>query len=177
MQAFRAATTVDQYGELHLSGVPFRPGPPVEVVVLEQVGQVHAVAHPGTSAGSKLRGSADPPFDGPSSANGPQATPSQRLRPTAASEKPPPDGPIIDPMQLAEEQYRLAGQYPNEYVVLIGERIVHHSPDRRQAAEAYNRAALGSSSMRPAIVRPGSGPRKPPVVRGRALTRKLGGMK
>ncbi len=32
---------------------------------------------------------ASPPFDGPSSNNGPKAAPSQRLRPTAASEKPP----------------------------------------------------------------------------------------
>ncbi len=140
MQAFRAATTVDQRGELHVSDVPFRPGTPVEVLVLEQVADV------GTSAWSGLHGAAEGSLDRPSD---------QRMR-------------------LAKEQYRLAGQYPNEYVVLVGDRIVHHSSDRRQAAQAYDRAALDSSPRRPVIVRPGGRLRKPPVVRGRALTRKLG---
>ncbi len=140
MQAFRAATTIDQHGELHVFDVPFRPGTPVEVLVLEQSEE-------------------------------------SEHRPLGIEKKDPPADQHLEAKRLAEEQYRLASRYPNEYVILVGECIVHHSPDREQAAQAYDRAALASSSMRPVIVRPGSGPRNPPVVRGRALAPMLGGMR
>lgn len=35
MQAYRAATTVDSEGEIHIRQVPFQPGAVVEVIVLE----------------------------------------------------------------------------------------------------------------------------------------------
>lgn len=76
-------------------------------------------------------------------------------------------------IRLAEKQYRLANQYPKEYVILIGERIVHHSVDRQQAVQAYRRIEVDELSNRPVIVSPGKPPRKPPMVRGRALTGKL----
>ena len=126
MQAFRAAATIDEERQLHLSAVPFSPGTAVDVIVLERSGQT----------------------DAPAAGN-------QRQR-----------------MRLAEEQYRLAEQYPDEYVVLVGERIVHHGADRQQAARAYQRVAVESPSNRPVIVSPGEKPRKPLLVRGRALTGK-----
>lgn len=36
MQAFRADTTIDEQGALHLRDIPFRPGTLVEVIVLER---------------------------------------------------------------------------------------------------------------------------------------------
>ncbi len=36
MQAFRADTTIDERGALHVLNLPFRPGTLVEVIVLEQ---------------------------------------------------------------------------------------------------------------------------------------------
>lgn len=134
MQAFRAATTIDEERQLRLSGVPFRPGTAVDVIVLEHGGQ--------------------------------DLTPAASA--TARS------GPAGDRMRLAEEQYRLAAQYPGEYVVLVGKHVVHHSADRRQAVDAYRHAAVDDPCHRPVIVSPGSRPRKPPIVRGRALAGKLG---
>ncbi len=123
MQAFRADTTIDERGRLHLPRIPFQPGTPVEIIVLE-------------------RGDALP-------------------------EEPERQG------SLADRQYLLARQYPEEYVVLMGDAIVHHTRDREEAADAFDRAALGSSSLRPVIVSPASKPRRFPVVRGRALAGKL----
>ncbi len=74
---------------------------------------------------------------------------------------------------LADRQYRLAGKYPEEYVVLVGDEIVHHTRDREEATDAFDRAALGSKSRRPVIVSPGHRPQRFPVVRGRALAGKL----
>lgn len=119
MQAFRAATTVDDDKELRLSDLPFDPGTVVDVIILKHGGQG------GVSVSDKK----------------------QELR------------------RLPEQQYRLAARYPNEYVVLVGERIVHHGADRRQAAQAYQRIALDDPSSRPVIVSPGEQPRKPLLVR------------
>ena len=78
---------------------------------------------------------------------------------------------------LAERQYRLARQYPDEYVVLVGERIVHHCADRQQAAQAYQRAAVDEPQNPAVIVSPGEKPRRRLLVRGRSLTAKRGGVR
>ena len=132
MQAFRAATTIDEERQLHLSAIPFRPGTAVDVIVLER--------SPARSQGG----------------------PADRQRQGTC---------------LATEQYRLAGHYPEEYVVLVGERIVHHCSDRQQAIQAYQRAAVDDPSNRPVIVSPGEQPRKPLLVRGRTLTGKHDGLR
>ena len=133
MQAFRAATTIDEERQLRLSGVPFRPGTAVDVIVLEHGGQ--------------------------------------DLTPAASAAVL--SDPAADTMRLAEKQHHLAAQYPGEYVVLVGEHVVHHSSDRQEAIEAYRHAAVDDPSHRPVVVSPGSRPRKPPIVRGRALAGKL----
>jgi hypothetical protein len=87
-----------------------------------------------------------------------------------ADEKP--DRP--ERMRRAENQYRLARQYPGEYVVLVGEHTIHHSQDRQEAIAAFRHAALDFPPHRPVFIRPGGRPRKPPVVRGRALALRTG---
>ncbi len=77
--------------------------------------------------------------------------------------------------RLVEEQYRLARQHPGEYVVLVGEQIVSHSPDRQEAFRAYDQAFLDFPGRDPVIAEPDGGPKRPPVVRGRSLTRSLRG--
>ena len=77
-------------------------------------------------------------------------------------------------LSLRDRQYELAREYPGEYVVLVGEQLVHHGPDRQAAARAYDLAAKQSSSDRPVIVRPGGRARRPPVLRGRSLAGRLG---
>ncbi len=131
MQAFRAATTINEERQVRVSGIPFQPGTPVDVIVLEG-------RRPG------------------------EPSISVALTPSA--------GDAHD-ATLAERQYRLAGRYPDEYVVLIGEEIVHHGMDRQQAAEAYQRAAIDAAQT-PVIVSPGETPRRPPLVRGRSMTAK-----
>lgn len=78
------------------------------------------------------------------------------------------------PTDLVERQYELAGQYPDDYVVLVGERILHHSPDREEALTAFQRVAESFYPERPALVRPGGcPPRRRPMARGRSLSGKL----
>ncbi len=142
MQAFRAATTIDEERQLRLSDVPFSPGTAVDVIVLEG----------GQKGEAAITGSQTP------SAGDASGAPRQR-------------------MTLAERQYRLAGQHPNEYVVLVGERIVHHCTDRQQAAQAYQRAAVDAPQNLAVIVSPGEKPRRPLLVRGRSLTAGRGGVR
>jgi len=68
-----------------LSGQPLLSAPPARRLAIVADGALHylpfaALPHPAAPT--------EPPFDGPSSDNGPQVALSQRLRPTAASEKP-----------------------------------------------------------------------------------------
>jgi len=85
------------------------------------------------------------------------------------------ESPTADiPDSLPERQYRLASQYPGEYVVLVGERVVHHSTDREQAGRAYSRAFITHPSSAPVMVDPTKSRqgRPKPIVRGRALNRR-----
>ncbi len=73
---------------------------------------------------------------------------------------------------LPARQRRLAcQQYPGEYVVLVGERIVAHSSDRQEALRAYRVAATGSTPMEPVLVDLEAKPRRRPILRGRSLKR------
>jgi hypothetical protein len=72
---------------------------------------------------------------------------------------------------LAERQYRLARQYPGDYVVLVGEQVVHHSGNRDAAFRAYDDAFAGRSAPCPVLVEPNAAPKRTPVLRGHALQR------
>ena len=75
------------------------------------------------------------------------------------------------PESLPQRQYRLASQYPGEFVVLVGEEVVYHSPDRQAAFEAHDQAFVDWPSGSPVIVDPQRGPRRRPIVRGRSFKR------
>lgn len=78
------------------------------------------------------------------------------------------------PKSLADRQFELAGQYPGEYVVLVGENVVHHSPDIESADRAFDQAFGDYPPLRPVMVDPDRRrPRRSPVVRGRAFSRHL----
>lgn len=71
------------------------------------------------------------------------------------------------PRSLADRQYQLAGQYPNEYVVLVGERVIHHSQDRSAAIRAYSQAFLEAYDGTPVMVDPNRTRKRRPPIRGR----------
>ncbi|MCP4661462.1 MAG: hypothetical protein GY856_39160 [bacterium] len=80
-----------------------------------------------------------------------------------------------DALRLVRKQYQLAHQYPEDYVVLVGDRVVCHSPDRQKAFRAYDQAFVDFPSGDPVIVEPGGTQKKPPVFRGRSWKGNLGG--
>ncbi len=67
--------------------------------------------------------------------------------------------------QLARERH------PGDYVVLLEDRIVQHSPDRQEALRAYREAAASSATVRPVIVSPDARSKRSPILRGRSLKR------
>ncbi len=70
---------------------------------------------------------------------------------------------------LIERQYDLARQYPGEYVVLRGTKVIGHSRSRSDAFATYDRAFDGTSDAHPVIVEPHRAYDEEPVVRGRSL--------
>lgn len=78
------------------------------------------------------------------------------------------------PRFLADRQYELAHQHSGEYVVLVGDRVVHHSPDREAAGNAFVQAFVGHPSHAPVMVDPSRErqPRPKPILRGRVLNRR-----
>jgi hypothetical protein len=73
---------------------------------------------------------------------------------------------------LPQRQYRLARRYPGEYVVLVGERVVHHGPEREEAGRAYKQAFADCPSSTPVMVDPNRLRQRRPIVRGRALNKR-----
>ncbi len=71
--------------------------------------------------------------------------------------------------ELVRAQYRLAGQYPKDYVVLVRDRILFHSPDRGAAFRAYDQACEDHPTVLPVVVEPGGKERRAPLFRGRAF--------
>ncbi len=73
---------------------------------------------------------------------------------------------------LPQRQYQLASRYPGEYVVLVGERVIHHTTDRTEAGRAFKQAFAKGATASPVMVDPDL-PRQPrPILRGRTLTRR-----
>ena len=76
------------------------------------------------------------------------------------------------PDDLPTRQRRLAQErHPGAYVVLLEERIVHHSTDRQEALRAYREAASAAATARPVIISPDARPKRSPILRGRSLKR------
>ncbi len=141
MQAFRAKATVSDDRELHITRVPFPPGAELDIILLEE-----------ESRDSKSGETTPSPVEVPQ----PRDTVAEPGRP--------------DTQRLVQDQYRLAEQYPGEYVVLVATRIVHHSPARQDVLGAYRQAWVDFPSERPVVVAPGGKPKHRPIVRGRSLT-------
>lgn len=75
---------------------------------------------------------------------------------------------------LAARQAALADAYPDEYVVLLGDRVIAHTQDKEEAYAQYD--AAFECDAEPIILPPGALRRiRPPVIRGRALTQVPGG--
>jgi hypothetical protein len=71
---------------------------------------------------------------------------------------------------LADRQAALADQYPDEYVVLRGEQVIAHTPDKQGAFALYD-SAIEEVNDEEAILIPPAARRRisRPIVRGRAL--------
>ncbi len=76
-----------------------------------------------------------------------------------------------DARSLQERQATLARRYPDEYVVLLEERVVAHTADKDEAYAHYDAAFEEACGIEPIVVAPGSLRRLgPPILRGRALS-------
>ncbi len=73
----------------------------------------------------------------------------------------------VNGSELARTQYQLAHQHPEDYAVLVGERVLFHSPDRKAAFGAFDRACADFPGAVPVIVEPDGKPRRPSRFRGR----------
>ncbi|XXY53378.1 DUF5678 domain-containing protein [Sorangium sp. So ce269] len=98
--------------------------------------------------------------------------------PGADRERPassPPPVPSSDPpdaraQALAERQAALAEAYPDEYVVLVEERVIAHTRDKDEAYAHYDAAFEEQGIGEPIVIPPGALRRiAPPVLRGRAV--------
>ena len=138
MQAFKAKATVSEDSEVHLTQIPFPPGSELEIILL---GQGAHEARSGESG--SLKAGTRPHRDERAGDDAPEA------------------------QRLVRDQYRLAMQYPGEYVVLVGTRTVHHSADRQEALEANRQSWVDSPSERPVVVAPSGEPKQKPYIRGR----------
>ncbi len=76
--------------------------------------------------------------------------------------------------KLARTQYSLARQYPQDYVIMVGERVAFHSPDRKAAFGAFDQACEDFPEAVPVIVEPGGKERKAPRFRGRSMNTRVG---
>jgi len=75
---------------------------------------------------------------------------------------------------LADRQAALAAQYPDEYVVLRGEHLLVHTPDKDEAFAGYEAALEQGGGEEPILIPSGARRRIPrPVVRGRSSVRTL----
>lgn len=94
------------------------------------------------------------------------STPRPRSSPPASDQR------DARPSALAERQAALAAAYPEEYVVLLGDRVLVHTRDKEEAYVHLDAAFDAVSGAEPIIVPPGPLRRiGPPVLRGRALPR------
>ncbi|WP_437631724.1 FitA-like ribbon-helix-helix domain-containing protein [Sorangium sp. So ce854] len=92
------------------------------------------------------------------------ARPGSSPQPDSASDMPDPRA-----QALAERQAALAEAYPDEYVVLVEERLLAHTRDKDEAYARYD-AAFEQGAGEPIVIPPGALRRiAPPVLRGRAV--------
>jgi hypothetical protein len=71
----------------------------------------------------------------------------------------------------AARQKALAAAYPEEYVVLIGDRVIVHTRDKEEAFARYD-AAVEQGGEEPIVIPPGAlRQTPPPVLRGRMFAR------
>ncbi|WP_438015493.1 DUF5678 domain-containing protein [Sorangium sp. So ce315] len=71
---------------------------------------------------------------------------------------------------LAERQAALAEAYPDEYVVLVDERLIAHTRDKDEAYAQYDAAFNEQGGGEPIVIPPGALRRiAPPALRGRAV--------
>jgi hypothetical protein len=67
----------------------------------------------------------------------------------------------------AARQKALAAAYPEEYVVLVGDRVIVHTRDKEEAFARYD-AAVEQGGEEPIVIPPGAlRQTPPPVLRGR----------
>ena len=67
----------------------------------------------------------------------------------------------------AARQKALAAAYPEEYVVLVGDRVLVHTRDKEEAFERYD-AVVEQGDEEPIVIPPGAlRQTPPPVLRGR----------
>ncbi|MFS8065097.1 MAG: FitA-like ribbon-helix-helix domain-containing protein [Byssovorax sp.] len=101
--------------------------------------------------------------------------PTEPVPPEAISRHEEPSGGVDSGAQaLAARQAALADSYPNEYVVLLGDRVIAHTQDKEEAYAQHDAAFEGD--VEPIILPPGALRRiQPPVIRGRALVQVPGG--
>jgi plasmid stability protein len=77
-------------------------------------------------------------------------------------------GIALEARSLAARQAALADAYPDEYVVLLGDRVIAHTQDKEDAYAQHDEAFGGEAE--PIILPPGALRRiQPPVICGRAL--------
>jgi hypothetical protein len=73
---------------------------------------------------------------------------------------------------MAARQKALAAAYPEEYVVLVGDRVLVHTQDKEEAFARYD-AAVEQGGEEPIVIPPGAlRQTPPPVLRGRGCVRR-----
>lgn len=75
-----------------------------------------------------------------------------------------------DAEALVARQRAIVNTYPNEYVVLLGDRLIAHTPDKEEAFSRFDAAWDESEDLEPIVVPPAERRGLPgPVLRGRSL--------
>lgn len=97
-----------------------------------------------------------------------------RVEPTSTESGSPPEKSshaiAFEAKSLAACQVALADAYPNEYVVLLGVRVIAHTQDKENAYARHDEAFGGDAE--PIILPPGALRRiQPPIIRGRMLVK------
>ncbi len=88
------------------------------------------------------------------------------LRPARTGTTPVPPDASSTPTTAARQK-ALAAAYPEEYVVLVGDRILVHTRDKEEAFARYD-AAVEQGGEEPIVIPPGVlRQTPPPVLRGR----------